>query len=347
MKTYIGVQTLRALGALMVVVFHATNAVRDRIDATAWQFNDGNNGMAGVDLFFVISGFIMVVATHHHWGKTGVALTFLKRRLIRIIPLYWLATSMKLALVLIVPSMALGGGLQLWHTIASYLFIPAWNAKGENFPLLVPGWTLSFEIFFYLWFSIALWLRVHPLRMLTPIFAAMSLFWVLNQPFENAVMILFDSRILEFCLGMGVGLLAVKGRLLVDAAARALALLALVLLLVSNNLVGAYWGNYPLLMWGVPSALLLYAVASLEHKKSIWHLSAFQRLGDASYAIYLFHPFVVSAIVIVLAKLQLGTTVSLVLACGGALVASAIAGLFIHRYFEKPVLGYLRRKMAV
>jgi peptidoglycan/LPS O-acetylase OafA/YrhL len=346
MKHYLGIQSLRALGALLVVIFHATNAVRDRIDASAWQFD---TGMAGVDLFFIISGFIMIVATEPLWSTGGgghrAAWQFLSRRIIRVVPLYWLATSLKLIMVLILPAAALNA-IGVWHTISSYLFIPAWNAKGENFPLLVPGWTLSFEMFFYLWFALVLFLRKHPVYWLTPLFAVFVLYHSVFKPFDAAPMTLLNQHLLEFCLGMWIGLAACRARLLPAAIARPLAVMSIIVLLSIHSLAGDAIDHLPLLMWGVPSALLIYAVISLEDASAFWRRPLFQTLGDASYAMYLFHPFIVFVLAKILLKFNPSTEAALIAIIPLSLLLSSIAGVVIHRIIERPMTNYLRLRMA-
>jgi len=345
MKQYLGVQSLRALGALLVVIFHATNAVRDRIDATAWQFN---GGMAGVDLFFIISGFIMVNATQPLWstgaGGSRAAWQFLYRRIIRVVPLYWLATTLKLSMILILPAATLYP-IGVWHTISSYLFIPAWNAKGEPFPVLVPGWTLSFEMFFYLWFALALGFRRHPVYWLTPLFAVFALYYSAFSPFTAAPMTLLNPHLMEFCFGMWIGLAACTSRLLPLSIARLAMIISIVALLFNQWLFGDSIGHLPLLMWGVPSALLVYAVVSLEDVTRFWRHPLLQTLGDASYAIYLFHPFVVFALAKILLLFHMETNMALAVIIPLSLVASSVGGILIHRVIELPLTEYLRRRM--
>lgn len=348
MKNYLGIQSLRALGALLVVIFHATNAVRDRVDASAWQFNAG---MAGVDLFFVISGFIMVMATKQFWFSAenagpSAANHFLRRRLIRIVPLYWMATTLKLAMVLLIPSVAVNTQLETWHTISSYLFIPAWNINHEAFPLLVPGWTLSFEMFFYLLFAGALLLRKQPVYWLTPILLLLAIFGYTQSPVPYAVMTLLDWKLLEFGMGMWVALLILKNRMLSPRLAKIVALFALFSLLSINGAPAEVSSFLLFLVRGISSAVLVFAIASLEGVRSFWHHKLFAHLGDASYAMYLFHPFIVGVIGMVLAKLNLPLATALPVTIVVSLFATCIAGLLIYRWVEKPTLNYLRKRYA-
>src|SRR6185437_15681181 len=91
---------------------------------------------------------------------------FLEDRVIRIVPMYWLMTTVKLAGLFVIPWVALHSDTQLWHTIASYLFIPARNAAGDHLPLLPVGWTLNFEMFFYCCVAASIALTKRPLMVL-------------------------------------------------------------------------------------------------------------------------------------------------------------------------------------
>src|SRR5580698_4620797 len=152
-RTFAGIQMLRGLAALMVVFHHATQWWADYVDQVNSHYAWGS-GASGVDIFFVISGFVMAVSTIGREHKTHPARSFLERRLIRVAPLYWLATALILAKTLIVNSHPeLGNGphasaTSLSYIFSSFLFIPYRNSVGTIQPLLLVGWTLSYEMFF-------------------------------------------------------------------------------------------------------------------------------------------------------------------------------------------------------
>ena len=153
------IQILRGMAALFVVFFHVSEMLLQYTDrqgifcrfASLWH-----TGAAGVDLFFIISGFVMVQSTRDKFQKNGSSSEFMLRRIIRIVPLYWLYTSVMLVLVLL-PFTLKNQVFSGWYTVASYLFIPVLNpASGLDLPLLAPGWTLSYEMYFYLIFALLL-----------------------------------------------------------------------------------------------------------------------------------------------------------------------------------------------
>jgi peptidoglycan/LPS O-acetylase OafA/YrhL len=282
----------------------------------------------------------MVVATREVWGKPGQAWAFLKRRLIRIVPLYWLMTSVKLA-ILVAGGHAL---LTSWHTISSFLFIPAWNDKREAYPVLVPGWTLFFEMFFYMAFACVLLVRKAPLWPLTLTLVPLALIGFVAAPFESALLRLLDLQLIEFVLGMWIGWLVLKGYRVSTAAAWGLLAVAVLAIALTNGYELAFTDRYRFFIWGIPSAVLLFAALSLEDAR-LWRSRVLQAVGDASYAIYLTHDFAVSAVRVLVQKLGLVGDVAVVVAIVLSLVVASIGGYMVHRLVEKPAMNWLRKRV--
>ena len=203
------IQYLRGIAALMVVWHHA----RGQVPEIAQLFPNAF-GASGVDLFFVISGFIMAVTASQ---STQGPWHFWRRRLIRVVPLYWALTLLMVGAWLIRP--ALFKTLSpSWSTLAqSLLFIPHFSASFPDkvWPLLVPGWSLNYEMFFYGIFGLTLAL---PQRLRVP---AMSLFLLamvsagyLLEPLVSAAQsVYFSPLLLEFLLGVWIGSLWLQGQI--------------------------------------------------------------------------------------------------------------------------------------
>jgi exopolysaccharide production protein ExoZ len=129
-SNFFTIQALRAVAALLVVVYHAFDMWGARISTaapgTAWA-----NGAAGVDIFFVVSGFVMVVSSRRLAFQPRACSTFIQHRIVRIVPLYWLLTTVKLVLVFFFADLALRSNLDLAYVARSYLFFPLVDAAGH------------------------------------------------------------------------------------------------------------------------------------------------------------------------------------------------------------------------
>lgn len=337
----LAIQWLRAFAAILVAVGHILHEATKIHDASTFI---GSIGGAlpfeiGVDIFFVISGFIMVYVT---WGKLdrpGAHWHFLRARLIRIVPLYWFYTLLLAAVALTVPSVLDTAIFSVEQLLSSLLFIPGLLGADAR-PLLKLGWTLNYEMFFYAVFFLGILLGGHRtpwvvfIGLLALIFAR-QLGWLNTLPWKFWA----GPIVLEFCFGMGIGVLYHSGvRISRLTAACLVALAVLMLSLTLPNLAWAtrYW------VLGVPSALLVLSFACLQRFPDI-QIGAFGRfcawVGDASYTLYLMHPFVISAMFIIWRKLDfdgwsyVGITLAVII--GGALLA--------YHWIEIPLTAAGRR----
>src|SRR5271168_1999681 len=192
------VQALRAAACLLVVIYHARLAAGGANTIRSWP-----NGAAGVDLFFVISGYVMVASSTELMARPDGWRVFLARRLRRIVPLYWLLTAAKLAVTELVPALTPHTRPTWWNVCASLAFIPARDAAGFIRPVLPVGWSLNFELFFYALFAVALALRLSPLW-LTPVLAGVAAAGSFYTPTWPAPLILANGMVLEFAAGVAL-----------------------------------------------------------------------------------------------------------------------------------------------
>jgi exopolysaccharide production protein ExoZ len=229
-------------------------------------------GAAGVDIFFVISGFIMA---HVSRGKT--AREFLTDRFWRIYPLWFVAMSP----VLIVDRPA-------WPTTLSSLTL--WPIYGTYVdPVLKVGWTLGFEMIFYLAMALAI-----VTRPLVPL-AMFGLFLLLGLATRLPLFeYLGNPMIFEFLMGVGIARLRVRrfGLLAIGIALAAFAFSPLSVFWGNKAVLDPGFAMLRLLVWGVPAALLVYGTVQLEELFASKLFDLPVALGDASYSIYLFHGLV-------------------------------------------------------
>ena len=359
MQHLLSIQALRALAAIMVVFHHAQNdagrtaadlgAPFERFFALPWA--------AGVDLFFVVSGFVMVFSSEKMFATPGGAGQFMSRRVARIVPLYWLATA--IFVIAALRGAAAGKALppSLGEILSSFAFLP-WprGIDGAPRPIHSLGWTLEYEMFFYLVFACFLWLpRARAVAGVAAFLGALVLAHVAFQPQDVAIAYWSDPIVLEFALGMGIALAYRSGLRLPGIAALAIALPALAVL-ASDPMHSAGEGFdaldpngfLRLFCWGAPMAAIFAAIVLREKQQQTNSAMRFAAaVGDASYALYLFHPLTI----IVLRKLWLVGHFDrfgfwpLVVASTLASVALALA---IYRWIEKPLTslaqGWLVRR---
>jgi peptidoglycan/LPS O-acetylase OafA/YrhL len=353
----IHLQALRAVAALMVAVHHGqaeAQTLAARFGLTFTPF-EALPWMAGVDIFFVISGFVMVHASHGLFAQPGAARLFLARRIARIVPLYWAATTLFLLVMLAVPGLVNTGGIDAADIAASYLFWPNARPDGAIQPVYSLGWTLNYEMFFYVLFALALFL---PLRRavaavvlgLAMLVALMATPWGQGAP----VPLRFwgSPIVLEFAFGMGIALARHEG-IRFTGSFRLLLVAASVATLALDGFARAQTGLDALLYHGLPAAgLVAAATLGVEPagratgRAEQWP----SRLGDASYALYLLHPFALRAVRE--AFVRTGTLLPGMLLPGSvlplvylivALIAASVTALVAYRLFELPVTRRMRR----
>jgi exopolysaccharide production protein ExoZ len=331
------VQLLRAIAALFVVGFHSTVLWADKSGSRGHVWN---NGASGVDLFFVISGFIMLVSTRSLARRADGWRHFLILRLVRIAPMYWLATIAKLAAIAAVPALERHTRTTTWNTVASFLFIPSRDATGVIRPVLDVGWTLSLEMFFYLIFAVALFFEFDPPIVVLPamcVLAALSGFRNVQSP---AIFALCDPIVLEFAAGLIVARLWMKVSLariptLAMIAIGAAGMLCLWLAPAFNPFERA-------LVFGSAATATLASAVSLERIVGPHIPKFFLSVGEASYSLYLTHGFVLPLVGIAVAKTRLTGTMlglAIVVAC---LIASTALALACYRLVERPITDWLR-----
>ena len=148
----VSLQYLRAFAAMLVVAFHACDKLAKMDNANpAVAFPVG---LTGVDIFFVVSGFIIFVTARQ---SDATPLGFMRKRLIRVAPLYWVLTLFLAGVAIMKPEVLATTVFDLRHFVASMLFIPWQHPQiGAMLPLLIPGWTLNYEMAFYVMFAASL-----------------------------------------------------------------------------------------------------------------------------------------------------------------------------------------------
>lgn len=313
-RRILSVHYLRAVAAIMVVLYHIFSyhlVAVDNGQGLRWL-------QEGVALFFAISGYVMVSSTQ---AKELSPASFLWRRIKRIVPLYWLATFCVIS----------GSRLPEWrHILASLFFVPAADPQTGVIdpPILDVGWTLNFEMAFYLLFAFSMLL---PRR---------TAFWTLacTLVLLSFSSLLFDARPSflayygqSFLLDFVAGMLIAHYRVRMPACCFPIGFILLALL--------PQWTEMRLLSATIPSALILASALSLDRRLPEWRL--FTLLGEASYAIYLSHLFVVVGFLSVI-----GVDNGRALTLAAALFGAVMTGILVHLYLELPLKALVENSEA-
>lgn len=326
----LSVQYLRGLAALFVVISHTNHKIY-QIDGTKPDWF--SIGAAGVDLFFMISGFIMCHVTE---GRTINPISFLTARVKRIIPLYWALTLLAMLIYIIRPDLvnSSGGETTILH---SFTLLPV----GEKF-LIQNGWTLSFEFLFYLIFSIALFTSQNRLRiasLIILILVALGLFFDQHHPF---FIFTTNTILLEFTMGIFSYWYLRKYP---PNTATCIALLSIgISLLFLANQFGILSNR--VVSWGLPFLLVFIGTVGLENpiknKSSNLVFRFFKFTGDASYSLYLIHPFALAAAAYILknSPIKDETLLSYIILFSFAYISGAVC----YKRLEIPLAEILSAK---
>ncbi len=349
MQQLIAIQILRAIAAGMVVFYHSQNDAGHAAAEIGARFARFTPlpWAAGVDLFFVVSGFVMVLSSGSLFASPGGATRFLGRRIARIVPLYWLATTIFLAAVL--RGAAAGKVLAptLGESLASFAFLP-WPRvlDGAPRPIHSLGWTLEYEMFFY--FVFAVFIRLPRARAVAGVAAALAALVAWNwaaAPQNVALAFWSDPIVLEFALGMAIALAYGAGVRVSAKVAVVLAALALAALAIDpmNSAAEPFDAVAPngflrLFSWGAPMAAL-FAAATFGPAPAAPGpgLRALAKVGDASYALYLFHPLALIALRKVWLAAHLDVAIGFWPLVVASTLASIVLALAIHIWIERPL----------
>jgi len=337
-NTLVSIQVLRGLAVSLVVIHHAITFLNDKYAVNLVEFD---LGAIGVDIFFVISGFVMFWTTRSHVGSWPDTLQFWKKRVIRIIPLYWAMTVSLAGALLFSPSLFKSMELNGAWLLKSLFFIPYLNEWGRPHPMIDPGWTLNYEMFFYLVFGGCLCSGRRHATMICLLLLALSVLAGLWLAPASAVLATYTNPLLlEFCAGLLCGALYQRFGIYRPV-------IGLVILIMIGCWLAIGQADFPgsdlrrAALWGGASVLIVLSFLSLE---SLVHdaryLSLSKLIGDASYSIYLGHTifFLAFGKLADLMHVKLFTPVWIV-------VGAVFVGVGTYRFLERP-LGHAVNHMT-
>ncbi len=348
----LSIQLLRGLAAVLVIHSHAIGHQMKLNNGEALQrqfFHLSSFGAVGVDIFFVISGFIITLVAKKFVREHGFQ-DFLAKRLLRILPIYWMLTLVELAHTLIRhPERS-----PLTTTIKSIILLPIFDQGNFIFPIISLGWTLSFELYFYL--IVALFLlrkRKNFIMQLIAFMGSLVCIGLFVPGISNPLFrFITNPIIIEFLLGCLIGMLYLSGSRLKPTLSYGLIGIALLIFLSTIILGNGDTSRAEsiliddkapirLLLWGIPSAALVMGLLFLELNQRLQFNRQLILVGDASYSIYLTHYFALTVFTKFwyLSRLPF-PDVFIIL----AVIFATVVGTGFYLLIEKKILHYLNSK---
>lgn len=331
-------QILRGFAAYMVVLLHWGDVVRSETDFFMPMNHLGN---FGVDLFFVVSGFVMVYVA----GRKATPARFMFDRIARIVPLYWVATLGIVAAQTFREWLFAKSLVTPETIISSLLFIPADNAVGSLEPILFVGWTLNLEMVFYALFALSMfgskaWRVPLVIGLITIVYAIGVIFSA-----DHVISFYGNPILFEFAVGCILGWVATKSTTLAAFTrisgwfyiAAGVALLAI-------NEAGLPSFDNRFMKWGIPASLIVAGVIALDMKKPIKSTGLLVSLGDSSYSAYLLHWFVIVACSLTIMPVLGGTQIGTILTYPIVIGVTALLSTCSYRFLEIPARNFLRRR---
>jgi exopolysaccharide production protein ExoZ len=339
-KKFESLETGRGLAAIFVVMAHsATIIAQPRFyDRIVWNGGFGRFG-AGVDFFFVLSGFIIAWA---HWGDIGRpdrAANYARRRFYRIYPPYWCVLVPLAAAYFLFPAAGTPSQHDPWNFVFSFALLPF-----PQEPVLGVAWTLVREIIFYVIFGLLILFGRRGLWALLAWGTAIVLIGIAIPDLGFPGAILFDTANLEFLLGLGVAAYMRRYSVPFPGLLAALGFAVFAALILTPQIVI----TDPLTMrlaYGGAIAIGIMGIAELERGRDFAVPAIFRQLGAGSYAIYLVHGIAISAMIQIVTRV-LPKSIPLGLVMAVLVSAGVAAGMVYHWVVEKPLARSLRARAA-
>jgi exopolysaccharide production protein ExoZ len=348
-------QVYRGLASILVVLHHSNLILAQEFNQDT-SFNLFHFGWAGVDFFFVLSGFIIFYIHQSDLGKPDQFNSFAKKRLVRIYPLYWIILVGKILISL------LGDKNNRIYESNFFQFFKAFSLglqdKADLDIFLGVSWTLTYEIFFYAIFALAILL---PSKIYWPILISwiigilLNLFNLLPIAGFRALEFTLDAHNLEFILGIIAAYTISKYQVNYSKILLCTALTMVIISIANTRYHEFNTAGIPsALAYGIPFSLLIIASVQIEKNTALRMPSFLLYLGNASYSIYLTHGFLINNITKICTKiaekfhkealLSSPHSFSHFLFISLIVITSMLIGCIIYNYIEKPLLTMLKDK---
>jgi len=344
-KKLSSIQSMRALAAMLVVMFHFRTDLSSDIPMANWLFSQG---AIGVDLFFMISGFVVYYVTaKENSGIKSSAIFFIKR-ICRIVPPYVIATLF-----------IAGNSWEKWYSaLHAFTFLPAditQPAPYFGYPRLFVGWSLNYEFVFYGICAIALLFRKFKYISMTAIITSLVILPLathnyitpspsINYGYKGYLALLTNSMLLEFLAGLLIGFIALNYKLFHSKAAgwTAIFVTAIYFTYIALGFGKAPGnGNYD---FASASFFLLLAITSYECQYGIKSPKFLTSVGTISFSLYLTHPHGLTLARRLISRHYHGSYSGLATFLL-ALILTALFSIIFYRLFETNLCNFIRKKI--
>jgi peptidoglycan/LPS O-acetylase OafA/YrhL len=353
------IQFLRAVAALLVVYEHSMDVqISYGVSKQQNFYHLDNFGCIGVDLFFVISGFIITYVANKYNGVSQ-GIHFLTKRFVRINPVYYIATGLCLGLYILQLqvyniSFAKDFNKSMSSLMDAILVVPPSGDINKFKPLLILGWTLSFEWLFYAFFFILILCNVKRKTLFLPgLLLILIILGQLLKPSDLRLQFLTNPIMLEFILGVIICqwyVYSEKIPVFIGTACLSIGIIGY-MLLTRFGFGNVYYylstidGTNSInrvLLWGIPSSCVVAGCIILEKNGRLYRLWNNQWAllgGNASYSIYLLHYTVFGLLMLLYTKTGFFLP-SDVMIWFQMIVVTAIS-IGFYKLVEKPLLRYM------
>lgn len=336
------IQVLRGIASLLVVLLHCTVNSSETLHQN-FLVNFFSFGGSGVDIFFVLSGFIITYTNFRFIGKADHFSFFIKRRIIRIYPTYWIIISIFLLLQVFLPSFyKTHFSFAIKNIFSTYLLLPG--------HVMVNGvsWTLSYELFFYFLFSLSFFIPQKKWSLcLAMLYAAVIIALpITDYNFENGnswlTLVTYPMNV-EFFMGVLAAVIIPKIS----------SKIAMPLIITGSGifLMNAIFSNLDyvlvnnsfnrVIFFGIPSFLIITGLVKYELGNKIKVHTVFLLLGEASYSIYLIHLPIVAASFKILSKCNVSNNILIHFLILLIVFIICYASILFYKFIEKPIIARL------
>ena len=334
------INLLRTLSCFAILIFHIREFVHAHSDTVHLAFS----AAPGFHLFLAISGFILVYITQPH----DTPMNFMLKRTVRIVPLYWTATTLALGMALLKPWLFQDADTSLSSIISGYLFLPHYDLGADIQPILFVGWTLGYIMLFYLLFSLTLFV---PEQYQIPSAILMTLGVIAGAHLlPNGAYREFygDPILVEFAMGCIIGLILRQSHVQ-DFVRRTpmwpFVLIGLAGFALAMKLDWEGWGK--IATYAPPSALLVFACAGQDLFRQPLKNKMVSVGGQISYGIFLIHPLLISVVGVAAFNITGNDWVATALMFVVIIPLTTVLAYLSFRYFETPSNTWLRRTLRL